>query len=146
GRVLLQRLAPARRRRYARVAQGERRGRGGPRAMTSRSGLDGRSALVTGGTSGIGKACVERLRSEGMAVAFTGRSRERGERVAAETGATFLECDHRDRAASDGAVGAALELGGGGLDVLVANAGILFQGPIEATPEPVFRELLEVHL
>jgi NAD(P)-dependent dehydrogenase (short-subunit alcohol dehydrogenase family) len=104
------------------------------------------SALVTGGTSGIGSACVRRLRAEGMVVAFTGRSRERGAAVAAETGATFLECDHRNRTASDAAVEQALELGGGAVDVLVANAGILFQGPIEATSEAVFRELVEVNL
>jgi len=114
--------------------------------MTVRLGLEGRSALVTGGTSGIGAACVERLREEGMTVAFTGRSRERGEAVAGRTGATFVACDHRDRTASDRAAEQALELGGGRLDVLVANAGILFQGPIEATPEAAFRELLEVNL
>jgi NAD(P)-dependent dehydrogenase (short-subunit alcohol dehydrogenase family) len=39
-----------------------------------------------------------------------------------------------------------LELADQRLDALVANAGILFQGPIEATPEVVFRELLEVNL
>jgi NAD(P)-dependent dehydrogenase (short-subunit alcohol dehydrogenase family) len=114
--------------------------------MTGRLGLEGRFALVTGGTSGIGKACVERLRAEGMTVAFTGRSAERGEAVAHKTDASFVACDHRDRAASDRAVERALELGAGRLDVLVANAGILFQGPIEATPEAVFLELLEVNL
>jgi len=114
--------------------------------MTVRLRLEGRSALVTGGTSGIGRACVARLREEGMTVSFTGRSRARGEAVARETGATFVECDHRDRAASDRAVEGALEAGGDRLDVLVANAGILFQGPIEATPEAAFRELLEVNL
>jgi NAD(P)-dependent dehydrogenase (short-subunit alcohol dehydrogenase family) len=114
--------------------------------MTSSFGLDGRVALVTGGTSGIGRACATRLRNEGMRVAFTGRSRERGDAVAAETGADFIDCDHRDRDASDRAVERALDLGGGRLDVLVANAGILFQGPIEATPEAAFRELLEVNL
>jgi NAD(P)-dependent dehydrogenase (short-subunit alcohol dehydrogenase family) len=81
-----------------------------------------------------------------MRVAFTGRSREPGEAVAAETGADYVECDHRDREDSDRAVEQALELGDGRLDVLVANAGILFQGSIEATPEDVFRELLEVNL
>jgi NAD(P)-dependent dehydrogenase (short-subunit alcohol dehydrogenase family) len=114
--------------------------------MTAGLGLGGRTALVTGGTSGIGRACVERLRAEGMAVAFTGRSRERGEAVALGTGATFVECDHRDRDASDAAVERALGLGGGRIDVLVANAGILFQGAVEETPETVFRELLEVNL
>ena len=44
--------------------------------------LDGRVALVTGGTSGIGKACVERLREEGMTVVFTGRDEKRGDAVA----------------------------------------------------------------
>ena len=114
--------------------------------MISPYGLEGRTALVTGGTSGIGGACVARLREEGMRVAFTGRNRERGQDVAAETGADFVKCDHRDREASDRAVEQALELGDGRLDVLVANAGILFQGPIEATPEAAFRELLEVNL
>jgi meso-butanediol dehydrogenase / (S,S)-butanediol dehydrogenase / diacetyl reductase len=114
--------------------------------MTSEYGLEGRVALVTGGTSGIGRACVVRLREEGMRVAFTGRSRERGEAVTAETGADFIECDHRDPEASDRAVERALDLADGRLDALVANAGILFQGSIEATPEDVFRELLEVNL
>jgi meso-butanediol dehydrogenase / (S,S)-butanediol dehydrogenase / diacetyl reductase len=109
-------------------------------------GLDGRVGLVTGGTSGIGKACVRRLRDERMAVAFTGRDAGRGEAVAAATGATFLPCDHRDRAASDRAVADALELGRGRLDVLVANAGIMFEGSVEATPEPALLELLEVNL
>ena len=114
--------------------------------MTTLYRLERRAALVTGGTSGIGKACVIRLREEGMRVAFTGRSRERGEAVAAETGAGFIECDHRDREASDRAVEQALDLADGRLDALVANAGILFQGSIEATPEDVFRELLEINL
>lgn len=114
--------------------------------MTAPLGLEDRVALVTGGTSGIGKACVERLRDEGMTVVFTGRNSERGAAVADATGAKFVECDHRDRKASDRAVDLALEVGDGRLDVLVANAGILFQGPIEATPEAVFRELLEVNL
>jgi NAD(P)-dependent dehydrogenase (short-subunit alcohol dehydrogenase family) len=114
--------------------------------MTSAYRLEGRMALVTGGTSGIGRACVARLRNEGMRVAFTGRSQERGEVVARETGADFIACDHRDREASDRAVERILELAEGRLDALVANAGILFQGSIEATPEAVFRELLEVNL
>jgi NAD(P)-dependent dehydrogenase (short-subunit alcohol dehydrogenase family) len=108
--------------------------------------LAGRAALVTGGTSGIGKACVERLRAEGMTVAFTGRNEERGEAVSEATGAVFLPTDHRDRAQSDRAVAEAHGIGGGRIDVLVANAGILMGGPIEETPEPAFRELLEVNM
>lgn len=107
--------------------------------------LSGRTALVTGGTSGIGRACVERLRAEGMTVVFTGRSEDRGRAVAADTGATFLAADARDRAACDRSVEEALGITGG-IDVLVANAGIIYGDPIEATPEPAFRELLEVNL
>jgi 3-oxoacyl-[acyl-carrier protein] reductase len=114
--------------------------------MTAGLGLDGRVALVTGGTSGIGRGCVERLRAEGMEVAFTGRSDERGNAAAHETGATFIRCDHNDRVESDRAVERALELGDGRLDVLVANAGILFQGSVEETPEAALRELVEVNL
>lgn len=108
--------------------------------------LAGRVAYVTGGTSGIGRACVQRLRAEGMTVAFTGRSAERGAAVAAATGATFLRVDHRDRAASDRALAEAVRIGGGRIDVLFANAGILMSGPIEQTPEAAFRELLEVNV
>jgi meso-butanediol dehydrogenase / (S,S)-butanediol dehydrogenase / diacetyl reductase len=108
--------------------------------------LQGRVALVTGGNSGIGRACVERLSQEGMAVAFTGRNEERGEAVASETGARYVPTDHRDRSASDAAVEEALRIGQGRLDVLVANAGILMGGPIEETPEDAFKELLEVNL
>ena len=109
-------------------------------------GLEGRNALVTGGTSGIGKSIVERLAAEGMTVSFTGRNTARGEGVAASTGASFLPCDHLDRKASDDAVQRALRLGGGRLDVLVANAGMIFGGPIEATPDPAFLELLEINV
>jgi len=109
-------------------------------------GLEGRVALVTGGTSGIGRACVERLAQEGMTVVFTGRDEDRGSAVAAGTGATFLRSDARDRVAGDRVVPEALRAGGGRLDVLVANAGIVFGGPIEATPDDVFHELLEVNL
>jgi NAD(P)-dependent dehydrogenase (short-subunit alcohol dehydrogenase family) len=109
-------------------------------------GLESRHALITGGTSGIGRAIVERLRHEGMTVAFTGRDSGRGTEVAEATGATFLRCDHLDRAASDRAVEDALELSGGRLDVLVANAGIIYGGPIESTPDRAFLELVEVNL
>jgi NAD(P)-dependent dehydrogenase (short-subunit alcohol dehydrogenase family) len=109
-------------------------------------GLEGRHALVTGGTSGIGRAIVERLHREGMTVAFTGRDEVRGSEVAQATGATFLRCDHLDRAASDRTVADALALAGGRLDLLVANAGIIYGGPIEATPDRAFLQLVEVNL
>ena len=108
-------------------------------------GLHGRVALVTGGTSGIGKACVERLRAEEMVVVFTGRDEERGRAVASATGAIFLPCDARDPDAVDRSVQEAVRVGGR-LDALVANAGIIYRGPLESMPEAAFRELVEVNL
>lgn len=108
--------------------------------------LEGRAALVTGGTSGIGRAIVERLRREGMVVAFTGRDETRGALVAATTGAAFLSADATDRQACDRSIDEALERTAGRLDLLVTNAAMVFRGSIESTPATVFRELVEVNL
>ncbi|MGZ8651076.1 MAG: SDR family NAD(P)-dependent oxidoreductase [Actinomycetota bacterium] len=107
--------------------------------------LDGKRVLVTGGTSGIGRACVERLAADGASVVFTGRSEGRGETVVADTGAVFLAADARDPGAVPRSVDAALSTLQG-IDVLVNNAGILFQGSIEETPPHAWRELLAVNL
>jgi NAD(P)-dependent dehydrogenase (short-subunit alcohol dehydrogenase family) len=107
--------------------------------------LSATRALVTGGTSGIGRACVERLASDGASVVFTGRSPERGASVSRDTGATFLQADARDPDAVVASVEQVVEELGG-LDVLVNNAGILFQGGIEATPPHAWRELIDVNL
>ena len=96
--------------------------------------LDDLRALVTGGTSGIGEAVVERLRAEGARVVLTGRDRERGERVAARHGATFLEADARDREAIHRSVRNAVEVLGG-LDAAVLNAGVLHEGPLSETDD-----------
>ena len=102
-------------------------------------------ALVTGGTAGIGAACVTRMASEDTAVAFTGRDAGRGAEVAARTGATFLQVDVTDRAAADAAVARAAETLGG-LDAVVANAGILSRAPLSEIAEDEFRRLLETNL
>jgi 3-oxoacyl-[acyl-carrier protein] reductase len=114
--------------------------------MTVRFGLEGRHGLVCNGTSETARACVQRLCDEGMAIAFTGSGRERGESIARETGAAYIECDQRDRASCDRAIERALELAGGRLDVLVTDAGLRPTGSIQATPEADFRELLETNL
>ena len=46
-------------------------------------GISGKSAIITGGTSGIGFATAERLLSDGCRVLITGRNREKGERALA---------------------------------------------------------------
>ena len=108
--------------------------------------LRGRTALVTGGTSGIGRAIVEHLTGAGMRVVFTGRNSERGDSVAATTGASFIAADAADRQECDRSVEQALSCLGGRLDLFVACAAMIFAAPLAATPEHVFRELVEVNL
>jgi NAD(P)-dependent dehydrogenase (short-subunit alcohol dehydrogenase family) len=103
------------------------------------------AALVTGGTAGIGAACVTRLRQDGWAVAFTGRDAQRGASVAAATGAVFLAADAANRVETDRSVAEAITAVGT-IDLLVANAGILAHGPVTETPDEVFTALVETNL
>jgi NAD(P)-dependent dehydrogenase (short-subunit alcohol dehydrogenase family) len=104
-----------------------------------------RGALVTGGTGGIGSAIVRRLRADGCGVVFCGRDGERGAALEAETGAVFARADAMDRAACDASVAFALERLGA-IDLLVANAGILVQGPLAVTSDEEFERLVEINL
>ena len=108
--------------------------------------LRGRTALVTGGTSGVGRAVVEHLSEIGMRVAFCGRDAERGGSVAAATGASFIRSDATERADCDRSVEQAAALHGGRLDLFVACAAMIFAAPLSATPEHIFREVVEVNL
>lgn len=83
---------------------------------------EGKVALVTGGTSGIGAATVERLAEEGATVLFTGRNADAAAEVAARTGAEFVRHSVED-ASGWGAVEARLRALGR-LDLAFANAGM----------------------
>jgi NAD(P)-dependent dehydrogenase (short-subunit alcohol dehydrogenase family) len=87
--------------------------------------LSGTRVLVTGGTSGLGRAMAGALVRAGARVVLTSRDRERAETAAAELGAGALgvELDVRDAMSVAAAVDSAYGLLGG-LDVLVNNAGI----------------------
>jgi 3-oxoacyl-[acyl-carrier protein] reductase len=92
--------------------------------------FDTKTALVIGGSRGIGAAIVERLASEGARVAFTYTSSPaKAQELAAATRAIALQADSADRTALQHAVAdAAGRLGG--LDILVVNAGIMARGHI----------------
>jgi len=107
--------------------------------------LDGLRALVTGGTSGIGAAIVDRLGSEGASVVFTGRNETRGREVAAHTGAEFVPAEARDGAAVRASVAAAVT-SLGGLDALVANAGVLHDALLSETTDEAWDAVLETNL
>ncbi|HYN86587.1 MAG TPA: SDR family oxidoreductase [Pyrinomonadaceae bacterium] len=113
--------------------------------------LNGKAAIVTGGTRGIGRAIAESLARAGANVCISARNVEELERAVAELGdagegvVTGVACDVRSeeevRAMFEHA---AAELGG--VDVLVNNAGIgLFKNVEETTPEE-FRAVIETNL
>lgn len=113
--------------------------------------LDGRVALVTGGSRGIGAATVRRLAAEGANVALTYRCREAEARaVVAEIErlgrrGLALAADSADPAAVVGAVHrTAAELGR--LDILVNNAGIFSAGPPESVTVEEVDRTLAVHV
>ncbi|HET7052319.1 MAG TPA: SDR family NAD(P)-dependent oxidoreductase [Solirubrobacterales bacterium] len=86
--------------------------------------MNGPPVLITGGTHGIGRACVEQLLDLGRQVVFTGRDEVAGERLAQREGASFLPCDVADDEAVGRAVRTAMDQGDGALGGLVNNAGI----------------------
>jgi NAD(P)-dependent dehydrogenase (short-subunit alcohol dehydrogenase family) len=116
--------------------------------MTSE--LSGTSALVTGGTSGIGRATAVALAGRGAHVALSGRDEERGNQVVREIAAAggraeFLAADLRDEAAARSLAGRATERLGQ-VDVLVNNAGIFPFGPTERTAEEDFDSVFALNV
>jgi 3-oxoacyl-[acyl-carrier protein] reductase len=113
--------------------------------------LDGRRALVTGASRGIGAAIVRRLAADGAAVAFTyGASAAEAEKLVAEvaeTGGTAvaIQADSGDPdqvARSIDETVAQL----GGLDILVNNAGVLYVGDVESLTMEQFDRLVAVNV
>jgi NAD(P)-dependent dehydrogenase (short-subunit alcohol dehydrogenase family) len=107
--------------------------------------LAGLRALVTGGTSGIGASIVERFVLEGARVVCTGRNETRGREVAARTGAEFVRADVTDSAAVGNSVSVAMTRLGG-LDALVANAGVLHAGELSATTDEAWDAVLDTNV
>ncbi len=89
--------------------------------------LKDKVAIVTGGTSGIGRRIVERFVEEGALVFFSGRRAALGAEVAKATGATFVEADVALEAGAARTVAAAVKAAGR-VDILVNNAGAAAPG------------------
>jgi NAD(P)-dependent dehydrogenase (short-subunit alcohol dehydrogenase family) len=113
--------------------------------------LNGKVAIVTGGTKGIGRGIAEALVREGMNVCVSARHEDEVERAVSELGelggglAAGAVCDVRDydevRALIEHTVAEF-----SGVDVLVNNAGIGIFGRVEETAPEDFRAVLETNL
>jgi 3-oxoacyl-[acyl-carrier protein] reductase len=113
--------------------------------------LEGKTAIVTGGTKGIGRAIAAALLNEGVAVCISARHEDEIERAVSELGdageadVTGAVCDVRDYEEVKALVEHAVaELGG--VDILVNNAGIGIFSSIEELQPEDFRAVLETNL
>lgn len=107
----------------------------------------GRTAVVTGASSGIGAATARALTAAGYRVALLARRLGRIEALAAELGggAIAIEADVTDRNALVAAADRVKnELGGA--DVLINNAGIMLLGPFSSEQRDDYRAMIEVNL
>jgi NAD(P)-dependent dehydrogenase (short-subunit alcohol dehydrogenase family) len=85
--------------------------------------LDGKSAIVVGGASGMAKASAELLVGRGVSVAILDRPQSAGAEVATALGGTFHPVDVTDDAGTESAIDAAVEALGGELHISVNTAG-----------------------
>lgn len=113
--------------------------------------LQGKTALITGGSKGIGYGIAESLLKEGMNVAITSRHQETADQAARQLSAVgpgkliALVADVRDFAAQQKAVAQTIEAFGH-LDVLVANAGLGHFAPITSLTPEQWQETIDTNL
>ena len=104
-----------------------------------------RVALVTGGSSGIGRACAEALAAKGCRVVIADVNGELGNEIAAALGGRFVKADLTRREECKKAVEATIEAFGG-LDILVNNAGFQHLDPLPEFPEDTWDTMLSLML
>ena len=116
--------------------------------MTGR--LNGRTAIITGATSGIGKATALLFAEEGANVVVTGRRADLGQRVVDEIPqrggrGVFVQADHTQAEACSQVLERTLTEFGR-VDILFNNAGIVTQGTAETTSEEVWNNTIAINI
>jgi NAD(P)-dependent dehydrogenase (short-subunit alcohol dehydrogenase family) len=107
--------------------------------------LEGKAALVTGATSGIGLAIAERFAEEGARLLLTGRNRENGQQLAKKLGAVFVAGDVTKAGIADALVQETTQHFGR-IDILVNNAGIEHRGTVLETSDEDFARVMAVNV
>lgn len=111
--------------------------------------LQGKTALITGGTSGIGLVTAERFLREGARVAITGRDAAKLAQVRATLGGDVITIQADVRVREDMqrmAQEVADAFGDGSLDIFFGNAGVAYSTPLLSTDEARFDELIAVNV
>jgi NAD(P)-dependent dehydrogenase (short-subunit alcohol dehydrogenase family) len=113
--------------------------------------LKGKTALVTGSTSGIGRATAIALAARGAHVLIVGRSEQRAKDVVAEIQddggtATFRLTTLDDLDSAQDLAEWAIQEGDGHVDILVNNAGVALLGPSESATEAEFDETFSLNV
>ena len=109
--------------------------------------LDGKNALVTGASGGIGRAIAETLHLSGATVTISGTRMEPLEELANVLGKRvhILSCDLSNGAEVENLSGSALEKMGS-IDILVNNAGVAWGAPIEDFPEVGWDKVMDTNV
>src|SRR6185503_9783372 len=108
--------------------------------------VQGKTVLITGGARGIGAETARRLAAKGARVSLVGLEPELLEQVASELGdAAWFEADVTDRDALESAVEGTVERFGG-IDVVMANAGIAGVGTVRGMDPGGWERIIEVNL
>jgi meso-butanediol dehydrogenase/(S,S)-butanediol dehydrogenase/diacetyl reductase len=107
--------------------------------------LDGKTAIVTGGASGIGKAIATAYVKEGADVVIASRTESAGTEVADEIGCTYVQTDVREYDQVEELVETTVDEFGK-LDVMVNNAGIASEAPVEEMDLDEWRNVVQTDL
>jgi 3-oxoacyl-[acyl-carrier protein] reductase len=119
---------------------------------TERFSVEGKRAIITGASSGIGRSIAEEFAAGGADVVICSREQDNVDPVAAEINdserpgeALAIECDVTDREAVEALVEATVEEFGG-IDVLVNNAGASFMAGFDDISENGWKTIVDINL
>src|SRR5216110_3135292 len=109
------------------------------------------TALITGGTSGIGRSVANKLAALGIHLIVVGRNAERGQKTVAEIRAAggkadFISSDLQDASSAREVARRAVELGDGHVDILINNVGIYPFGPTHEMTEEMFEQVYALNV